>query len=90
MQISLLTISILILTISGVSSSITHLTEKNFMSNIQSKEYALVYVYSSSCGFCKQFTPIFQKLSLHPPLLHLDLLFAKMDGPAYEDFIHSM
>ena len=83
MRISPLLIVILFLTTLTAFSSIAHLTQKNFMEKIQSKENAIVYVYSSSCNFCKEFTPIFQQLSQHPPLQHLSLLYAKMDGPAY-------
>ena len=78
-----LRVVMILLMITGLSAGITHLTQKNFNEKVQSKEYVLVYVYSSSCNFCKEFTPKYQELSQYKPLQHLDLLFAKMDGPAY-------
>jgi thioredoxin-like negative regulator of GroEL len=42
---------------------IHHLTDKNFHAKVNEAPFTLVYFYSSSCKFCKEFTPVFEKLS---------------------------
>lgn len=75
---------------SQTSAAVAHLSEKNFISKLHENENTLVYIYSSSCNFCKEFTPIFQELSQEASLQALNLAFAKMDGPAYENLTHSL
>ena len=51
---------LLVLLASQTSAAVAHLSEKNFVNKLHENENTLVYIYSSSCNFCKEFTPIFQ------------------------------
>lgn len=64
-------------------AAIAHLTEKNYHQKIAQNTHTLLYIYSSSCNFCKEFTPVFEELSRNNELSQLSISFAKMDGPAY-------
>lgn len=44
-------------------AAFTHLADKNFYEKINSSPFTFVYFYSSSCQYCKEFTPKFEKLS---------------------------
>lgn len=72
----------------GAQAAISHLNPKNYQEKLQETPFTLVYYYSSSCQFCKQFTPVFEKLAKNETLAHLGIGFAKIDGPAYENFSH--
>ena len=37
----------------GQAQAVPNLTPKNYQSKLMENEFMLVYVYSSSCGFCK-------------------------------------
>ena len=68
-------------------SAIAHLTDKNYNKKIEQNTHTLLYVYSSSCNYCKEFTPVFEKLSRNSELSQLAVSFAKMDGPAYPSIV---
>ncbi len=65
---------------------ITHLNDKNFDKKINESPFTFVYFYSSSCKFCKEFTPKFEKLSKNKDLIAASISFAKMDAPSYQNF----
>jgi thiol-disulfide isomerase/thioredoxin len=69
---------------------LTQLSPKNFEQKVNDSPYLLLYIYSSSCAHCREFTPTFERLSKHPELQQLSVAFAKMDGPAYENLTHSL
>ncbi len=72
----------------GSQALIHHLTDKNFKTKVNESPFTLVYFYSSSCKFCKEFTPIFEKLSKNKQLIALNISFAKMDAPTFKDLAH--
>ena len=61
-----LCILVLIVFFIGAAAPIPNLDFKNFDAKINSAPYTLVYVFSPSCGYCKEFTPKFEKLSNLP------------------------
>jgi thioredoxin-like negative regulator of GroEL len=73
----------------GAQSLIHHLNDKNFESKVNEAPVTLVYIYSSSCKFCKEFTPIFEKLSKNAELLKLNYSFGKIDGPLFKDTVQA-
>lgn len=86
----LLLLLIVTLTAPVLTASISHLNHRNFLPKLQEADFSLVYVYSSSCGFCKEFTPIFQQLASSQALSHLNISFGKMDGPGYDNLTESL
>jgi len=73
----------------GARSLIHHLSDKNFVAKVNEAPATLVYIYSSSCKFCKEFTPIFEKVSKNAELLRLNYSFAKIDGPLFKDTVQA-
>lgn len=43
--------------------AIHHLNDRNFIAKVNESPFTFVYFYSSSCKFCQEFTPKFEKLS---------------------------
>jgi thiol-disulfide isomerase/thioredoxin len=61
---SVVNLLLLVLAISvGTHTAITHLNAKNYDEKLQEAPFTLVYFYSSSCKFCKEFTPVFEKIA---------------------------
>jgi thioredoxin-like negative regulator of GroEL len=50
---------LILLLLVGTQALIHHLTDKNFHTKVNEAPSTLVYFYSSSCKFCKEFTPLF-------------------------------
>lgn len=50
---------LILLLLAGTQALIQHLTDKNFQAKVNEAPFTLVYFYSSSCKFCKEFTPLF-------------------------------
>jgi thiol-disulfide isomerase/thioredoxin len=65
-------------------AAVAHINAKNFNQRMKEAPFLLLYIYSSSCNYCKEFTPIFEKLEKNPQLKQLGVTLAKMDGPAYQ------
>lgn len=70
----------------AAQSAVLHLNDRNFAARVSEAPFTLVYFYSSSCKFCQEFTPKFEKLAKSPALLNLSLAFAKIDSPTYQNF----
>lgn len=47
----------------ATQSAIHHLNDRNFIAKVNESPFTLVYFYSSSCKFCQEFTPKYEKLS---------------------------
>ena len=88
-ELVLLVVGSLLLGI-AVAGAIVHLDNKNFQERINAAPFTFVYVYSSTCGYCKEFTPKFQKLANITELNELNIAFAKMDGPMYSNLSQSL
>lgn len=83
---SVVNLLLLVLAISvGTHTTITHLNAKNYDEKLQEGPFTLVYFYSSSCKFCKEFTPVFEKLQKHEKIVNLGVALAKIDGPTYQN-----
>lgn len=79
--------AVLLLVIATVAfSAVTQINPKNFQQKVQEAPYTLVYLYSSSCNFCKEFTPAYEKLQNHQKIKELGVALTKIDGPTYQDF----
>lgn len=72
-----------------LSQGISHLNNRNFKEKVNTHPFTLVYFYSSSCKFCQEFTPVFEKTARNPQVVSLNISFAKIDGPAYQNLTHS-
>jgi thiol-disulfide isomerase/thioredoxin len=73
----------------GLSQGVSHLNNRNFKEKVNTHPFTLVYFYSSSCQFCQEFTPVFEKTARNPQVVGLNISLAKIDGPAYQNLTHS-
>lgn len=85
-SIPLLLVVLLSTALITAQAAITHLNDKNFIKKVNESPFTLVYFYSSTCKFCKEFTPKFEKISKNSQLISLNVTFAKMDAPSYQNF----
>lgn len=76
----------LFLIVAIAHAAVTQLNPKNFQQKVQEAPYTLVYLYSSACNFCREFTPVYEKLQKHPKIKELGVVLTKLDGPTYQDF----
>ena len=65
------------------TAAVTQITDKNLAQKINQSPYTLIYFYSSACNYCKEFTPVFEKLAKNQNLTEIGVDFAKIDGPAF-------
>ncbi len=66
--------------------AIQELTTETFESTITSNDIVLVDFWAEWCGPCKQFGPVYEKVSDH----HQDVVFGKLDTDANQPLAQSL
>lgn len=66
-----------------VCGQVMQLDPSNFEDKLHGSEWLVVYFYSPSCGYCKEFSPAFNKVASH---FQNRVEFGKLDGSLYSEF----
>lgn len=77
------TMYLLVVLLAVAFGQVAQLDPNNFPDKLRTSEWLMVYVYSPTCGHCKDFTPLYEKLANQ---LKDNVEFGKIDGNMYTDF----
>jgi thioredoxin 1 len=70
-----------------ITSYVTEVTSENFDEKIKNSEVAIVDIWATWCGPCKQLSPIIDEVSSE---LGLKVTVGKMDADANLDFVKTL